>query len=159
MSVDPLARTPAAAGGVKVPLFTTWYFLQGTGTVGPWRIEAPQTPLSQAFVCSTCGEMWARVFVEGASWLINAVPCAKHTWKGVQDFNRVPGSILHVMQHKALVGTGEWAIVIENLPPVLFRRELRLYLNHFEQEQRNHESVSTEELHLLPHPREERALS
>lgn len=129
-----------------------WYFISGSPALAS-SIESQFAPSSQIFICATCGEPWAKVFIEGQTWRVTSAPCRQHSWQGVQDFERIPGSILSRLVSKDFVGSGDWGIVIEHLPPALLQRELSLYIEHFLKEQRNHEIPSEANLHT--HPREE----
>jgi hypothetical protein len=56
---------------------------------------APEASRSVAFFCHTCGEVWGRVVVEGATWNTASVPCKEHQPLGVFDWLSLPGSFLN----------------------------------------------------------------
>lgn len=33
---------------------------------------------SMAYLCPQCGEIWARIFIDGAPWYAMSVPCTNH---------------------------------------------------------------------------------
>lgn len=47
-------------------------------------------PLSFAYVCPVCGELWARAAIEGRQYMVWTLPCRKHPTHRMA----VPGSIL-----------------------------------------------------------------
>ena len=57
------------------------YFLGGAriakGTQRPQWNEHADFP-STAYFCPTCGEIWARILVEGTSWNMLLIPCQAH---------------------------------------------------------------------------------
>ena len=113
--------------------YTAWYFIRSVPESSFSKIKSEVTPCSQAFVCTSCGERWAAIFIENAPWNIVAAPCSNHISRGVQDWNRTPGSILSSLLSRDVVGSGDWAIVLEHLPPPLLKREFNLWLKHYEE--------------------------
>ncbi len=108
------------------------YFL-GNECLGESQIDTKLAkPYSWAYFCSTCGEIWARVWVEGAIWKIVQRPCEQHTWVGVWDCREHSGSLLDSALSMDFVGAYAWAIVLEYLPRSVLLRELLLMLQKLE---------------------------
>lgn len=109
------------------------YFL-GNECLGESVIETKVgRPYSWAFFCSTCGELWARVWVEDSSvWKAIERPCEQHKGVGVWDIDECPGSLLNHITSKHVVGSYAWAIVLEHLPRGVLLRELLLMLHKVE---------------------------
>jgi hypothetical protein len=106
---------------------TVSYFIHDAW-VAASTFECPSPPDSLAFCCSTCGEIWARAWVEAEPYQFRVVPCARHRPTGVADISAMPGSILNPLVSKHFVGTGGWANVIEHLPWAVLARELELHI-------------------------------
>lgn len=89
-------------------------------------------PLSFAFFCSTCGEVWGRVWTEGEPWKVEEVPCEKHHSVGVWDWGRVAGSF--VAGNEITTGPARAALCVEFLPVEVLKREVEIHLNHAERQ-------------------------
>lgn len=98
--------------------------------------DVPKHPLgaepeSVAYFCATCGEIWARVLVEGsasARWLIEQSPCERHRATGVPDWMQTPGSLVQGRLRRSAVSVMFWAATLESLPLPLQNREVALHL-------------------------------
>ena len=95
---------------------------------GQWLGQAPrglkrihetfEPPRGYAFLCPTCGDVWAKAPVEQQTFLALHSPCSKHPgWYGT-----LPGSL--------------WSEYDEefnaSFPPAVLRREFDLHLNAME---------------------------
>ncbi len=65
-------------------------------------------------------------------WLVENVPCERHLPQGLQDYNRVPGSLLNGFLEKKYVGSFQWAGCVEHMPRRVLERELALELVDFD---------------------------
>jgi hypothetical protein len=83
------------------------------GTAGVCR------PRSKVFVCPTCGDLWARIVVEGAKHFPLSHPCEKHEARGFYDM--IPGSVYEPWETKLL----------EAYPRELLLRETKLHIDHW----------------------------
>lgn len=61
----------------------THYFLGtqllATTHIRPMWDDSTISFSSTAYFCPVCGEVWARIMIEGAEWLPTNSPCPKHT--------------------------------------------------------------------------------
>lgn len=61
----------------------THYFLGNqllaTTSIRPLWDDSTVSCVSTAYFCPACGEVWARIMLEGARWLAVTAPCSKHT--------------------------------------------------------------------------------
>jgi len=114
------------------------YFLHSKFS-GQSIIESRFPPLSLAYFCPVCGDIWARVVVEGAGWAVEHAPCEKHKPTGGDDWGRVPGSLLLSQLSSKDLSTMWQGRAIENLPESLLARELSLHLKHFEESQNDND--------------------
>ncbi len=89
-------------------------------------------PLSFAFFCSTCGEVWGRVWTEGRPWVVRQVPCEDHQPAGVWNWNQVPGSFLD--RDEAITGYPGAALCVELVPADVLAREVEVHLNYIERQ-------------------------
>lgn len=109
------------------------YFL-GNGVVGTSVLPTHATgaPDSVAYFCATCGEIWARILVEGSEgeWQLSNTPCAAHKPFGVSDWGQRPGSLVQSRMRIADHGPMMWAATLEALPLSLKNREVLLALRH-----------------------------
>ncbi len=88
---------------------------------------------SFAYFCSTCGEIWGRVWAVGVDeWDVETVACEEHRPQGVIDWSRVPGSFLSRQFRSAYSPRSHQAISVEHLPPAVLRRELELHILNVE---------------------------
>lgn len=90
-------------------------------------------PSSLAFFCSRCGDLWAKVLVEGAetAWVFQVVPCEKHTPLNAMDWAAIPGSLSQA-GFSDVYGAPRWACAFDYLPLSLQNRELLMLINHLE---------------------------
>lgn len=87
---------------------------------------------SQAYFCSTCGDIWARIIIEGATYHLWNVPCENHSRTGVPDWSATPGSLLIPTAYRLDRSSCMfWAATLEILPIALLRREFHLHLRKF----------------------------
>ena len=93
-----------------------------------------ERPQSLALFCATCGDIWGRVHCEGQSWIVESVPCEKHSPANVPEWGRWPGSFLNPLLTKDLVGLDGWPTCVEVLPPELIKREFELYIDYLVKE-------------------------
>lgn len=108
------------------------YFL-GNELLAESKVQAPYgTPSSLVFFCRTCGEIWARVWVEGEKWHIVPHPCEQHEWTGIMDYGAVSGSM--IIGSMLNEGYWAWAACIEYLPLAVMKRELEVHLRMKEKE-------------------------
>jgi len=103
----------------------------GTGSVGPEVNHGDIfPPLSFAFFCSHCGEVWARIAVEGAEWQTYRAPCSRHPFPWFMP----AGSIIL-----------PW---VEDLhiefPIEVLKREILVYAKEMERENAGIKSYSTQ---------------
>ena len=75
-------------------------------------------PISYAFFCPVCAEVWARAVIFGVDFFVLHIPCRKHTYSGI----KVPGS---------LYPAGD-ADFLAALPREILLRELLLHLDYAE---------------------------
>ena len=105
-------------------------FLLGTNVLGVCERPAffnegvLSTPISEAFFCPVCGEVWARAVIDGTRFSVWAVPCERHTTTG-QSIS-IHGSLW-------LSGSSEY---IKHLPKEVLQRELLVHLNWVETTER-----------------------
>lgn len=85
-------------------------------------------PINHAYFCSTCGEVWGRIFTEGCPWKVAEVPCEKHEPVGVWDWRTVPGSLLQLGHG----GTNYAVVDLELIPEPILKREFAIHLNYYE---------------------------
>ena len=101
--------------------------------------QAPDdlTPYHLTLCCSTCGKEWGRIWTDkkpgpATYWHFESVPCVKHTYKGVADYGKVPGSFLIKgiwAKDMALM----WrAAAADYMPQELLERELLLNIQYLE---------------------------
>ena len=91
----------------------TTYLIGSLSESGP---ALPRWFGNHAFVCPTCGELWARVWVAADEWRGYTFPCAKCPPWPLCD--SVPGSVLEILGGDNL----------DYLPPAVLRRELAVHL-------------------------------
>lgn len=110
-------------------IWTALYIVQGQ-FMGEAQFASPVRPHSFTFVCPTCGELWARIAVSGPGepyWRVTPVSCENHSPEGVQEWGRVPGSILDRLGiRQTELSRLSAAQAIDNLPPALLAREIEL---------------------------------
>jgi hypothetical protein len=97
------------------------HFFVGTQLLGSSAIEVDfdrsqrARPLSTAFFCEQCGEVWARAMIQDQPWEVWALLCEKHQLP--YPF-RVPGSMWLPWNNSHNMA----------LPPAVLRREVELHL-------------------------------
>lgn len=102
---------------------------------------------SQAFFCTTCGEIWGRLAVEQEAmsqvWEITYSPCLKHKSQMALEWGHIPGSFLggSFLARRVDSAIMHWAKAIDVMPVEVLRRELKLALNN--QEQRNNDELTS----------------
>lgn len=84
----------------------------------PVRDSRGQAPMSYAFFCPTCAEVWARAGIIDRKFFVFHVPCRKHTYDGIP----VPGSLWNCGDKDFL----------EALPHDVLCRELSVHLDYAE---------------------------
>ena len=98
-----------------------FFFIEGRGYTpcqrGP-RTVTQQRPVSFAFFCPVCAEVWARAGIPDERFFAFHVPCRKHTYDGV----KVPGS---------LYACGD-VDFLKALPADVLLREFLLHLDYAE---------------------------
>ena len=115
-----------------MPTFHAAYFVNNH-FLASGAVEAVGKPDSIAYFCPTCGEVWARVVVEGCSWHVDPAPCEKHRAACVPSWGKVPGSLLTSVDSRAGTLPNMYqARAIENLPPAVLRREAEVLFNLYE---------------------------
>ena len=77
-----------------------------------------QRPISYAFFCPVCADIWARALIFDTDWFCFHVPCKKHAYAGI----KVPGS---------LYSAGD-VDFLQSLPSEVLTRELLLHLDYAE---------------------------
>lgn len=83
-------------------------------------------PMSLAFLCQKCGDVWARIVVEGAAFRVEYGDCRKHAIDKMRISGEHPGSIYR-----------PWlSYLVDDLPSEVIRREFNLHLKHYEEEQK-----------------------
>lgn len=112
----------------------TAHFFLGNQYMGSSLV--PDTSRAYAFFCHTCGEIWGRIVIEGASWELEHTPCIHHKCLGVIDWGRIPGSFLnHRMEAKHTPIWGQ-ANCLDFLPESVLQYEFTLALKfHTEKEE------------------------
>ena len=106
------------------------HFFQGT---------APDNfhPYNIVLCCSTCGKDWGRIWTDKPAglatyWHFESAPCIKHTYKGVADYGKAPGSFL-IKGVWAKDMARMWrAAAADYMPQELLERELLLNIQHLE---------------------------
>lgn len=74
-------------------------------------------PVSYAFMCQTCGEVWAKLPVEGREWLPYRMPCVLHPDR---IFDMPAGALAPAWLDELL----------QTFPEGVLRRELDLWWNY-----------------------------
>ena len=111
-------------------------FYSKGAVLGQSEVECPMQPVSTAYFCTTCGDIWGRVFVKPVeheqSWEAVSAPCVKHRPRGVADWSHVPGSFLvGTEMNKEKSRITAWARVIEHMPESVLKYELEVHeINH-----------------------------
>ncbi len=119
----------------------------GAGTV-------PASAESQAFYCESCGDVWARLCVSGASrTLLVHRPCVRHNSASALTWNAIPGTLA---SWRSAADSPYWdtAHCLEYMPRSVLKREFDILVAHLDRS--NHEQEATP----LPdtpqtHPRDE----
>lgn len=109
-----------------MPVFHASHYLRGQ-FLGDQIARAQEQPLSHAFFCSQCGDIWYRIAVGGQDWCVEPMPCDKHS-EG--RFNVPPGSIAAFADCRLANDASH----IDYLPPAVIRREFELTLAFYEME-------------------------
>lgn len=127
-----MVATPAASVALSRGPRAHYFFgsrILGTSVL-PFH---PYAPESLAFFCQTCGELWARVLVEGSetNWRVEVAPCAQHRGVNALDWSRVPGSLSQGAR-RADLGAGSWARALDVMPQSVANLEVLAFINHFE---------------------------
>ncbi len=91
----------------------------------------PASAASVAYFCLTCGEVWARIRVAGASWRVRTTPCEAHAARGAAEMCSVPGSLVDQLVDERFFRLGDEATSLAALPPALRARELEVHLRYF----------------------------
>jgi hypothetical protein len=88
---------------------------------------------SHAFVCAGCGDVWARVVSQTSKhFVVTASPCELHSPSSVQDWSRLPGSILKTAMPAEFISVLDAAIALDKVPEAVLAREVRVHLAYFE---------------------------
>jgi hypothetical protein len=82
-------------------------------TRSPLWDDMRESSRSQMYFCPTCGEVWARIAVEGQSWVAHHIGCAQHP-SPVYD---VGGSFIPL-----------WRSRLDDLPQEVLEYELAIRL-------------------------------
>jgi hypothetical protein len=77
-------------------------------------------PKSLLFYCGTCGDVWAKMPVDGCEWLGYRMSCRKHADAYDSAFGRPGGSIIMSWESD----------LISTFPEGVLKRELNLWLNY-----------------------------
>ena len=110
------------------------YFV-GSAFLGDSHFDNPNClPFSEALFCSTCGDVWARIAVEGSAFVVRSVPCERHHAAVGMDYNTVPGSLLHSGLTADKISVMYWASALEVLPPAVLAREIRIGYDAMQQQ-------------------------
>jgi len=99
---------------------TAFYFL-GKRLLGQSLVH-PQSK-SHAFFCGRCGDIWARVIVEGAFWRVWENACSKHENKEIYTWDQPPGSIVPPGFTTVVEAAADDPLVLERLPRDALRYE------------------------------------
>ena len=105
-----------------------YYFIEGKLlAIAPVR-EERWPPDSLAFFCESCGEIWARILVEGREeeWTIEITACTKHP-----SLYKPAGSLSRGTT-RAWVGSHERLLAFDLLPLPLKNREIFALIQHQE---------------------------
>jgi hypothetical protein len=95
--------------------------------------SSASAPRSFAYFCSTCGEIWGRVWSQECRlWDVEDVPCVEHVPQGVSDWSRTPGSFLNRQPNSFNTPRTHQIITLEHLPPAVLRRELEVHIRNYE---------------------------
>ena len=107
---------------------THYFFGQRFAATGVVRASVYGPPSSLGFFCPGCGELWARVLVEGseADWAVRIIPCARHPVN-----LSVAGSLSQGLRQTELP-LDEAARAADVLPRALANLEVLAFINHFE---------------------------
>lgn len=83
---------------------------------------------SHIYLCPTCGEVWARVFVhdEKTEWGCLSIPCEKHSRGPIFDTITPPGSLAMYKYHGEAHHDGVRPICLYDFPNELLAREFLL---------------------------------
>ena len=99
---------------------------------GGWELDSTEVPehdvvklRSQTFFCPTCGQIWARVVINGAEWSCKEQPCQLHP--DLSGWDRIHGSMASSRSFE-MAWPGDWAITLEYLPRKILQREFELSL-------------------------------
>lgn len=97
--------------------------LLGSSPSLPMWDDATPSHFSTAYLCPTCGEVWARIAVEGGQeWHPIKAFCPKHS----DYFGRPGGSFIH-----------PWRKTYWELPQEVLKYELQLLLDRLEKGENN----------------------
>jgi len=110
-----------------------YYFFGSRMAASASLPPGPFLPDSFAFFCQRCGELWARVLVEGseADWRVETVPCAKHAGANAIDWSRIPGSLSQGMYQRDISVLSR-ARAFDCLPLAIQNLEVLHFINHLE---------------------------
>jgi ABC-type xylose transport system permease subunit len=126
-------------------------FIATLGTLGFFRgvakwisgsspIHSHWIPHSEAYFCSTCGDIWARIWVKDQPFWVNHAPCARHHPVFAAEATAVPGSLLNSPISTSALALPHWANTLRYFPPALVEREFLLHLNFYLKEQANEQA-------------------
>lgn len=105
------------------------YFI-GSRHFGAGKVH-PQSR-SLAYFCPTCGDIWGRAVVHGATeWDLYVNSCERHKNTGVYTHGQPPGCFLHAFFVNCIAGAACSPAVLSSFPPALIKREFDLTMNHF----------------------------
>ncbi len=93
----------------------------GTGPAADYafRDERARKPWATAYFCPICGEVWARIAIDGQQYHVYSLPCIKHIPKW--EFT-VYGSVWMDNERQ----------LTDSFPPAVLARELDIHLKHGE---------------------------
>lgn len=116
-------------GGLPLKSFKFHYSI-GNASLGESSIEAYLPPHSIAYVCPSCGGVWARIeqsIKEDPYWVFKVVTCSNHENKGGIEWGQLEGSLLQSQSE------GQWAAMgLGNLPHEAIAREFWLLIEALE---------------------------
>lgn len=107
-----------------------FYMVEGrllaSGVIPLYPVMARQI----AYFCTTCGEIWGRILIEGGKdWEVIQSPCRHHTPMGVSDWGTIPGSLVQRKFHSSLVSIMDAARCLDLVPDAVVKYEFLLSLN------------------------------
>ena len=79
---------------------------------------------SHAFFCASCGDIWARIIVDGRLSYCHQVPCENHLPQFAAEWTDVPGSLIRYLPQVPVM---DWARDIQVLPIGVLHWEFKVH--------------------------------